>query len=206
MLCTPWPTHCIACIWTCVLATWVSARRWTLWKDGCSSNTSAQSTSMVSFRLSICFFFLSYAIWRWCMRDLCRHNSCFSAAAAAAAALHHFRWFEKKRIWKRKQERREVRLKPWDVPANVPSYRGQHISSKHVPSLGRPPRSSLYTARPLFILIFHVKKTSQFGKREKTCFMKASYLLLSSCWMTLACMEYFLNGRLQGPERNIQSR
>lgn len=30
--------------------------------------------------------------------------------------------------------------------------------------------------------------------------MKASYLLFSSCWMTLACMEDFLIERLQGPE------
>lgn len=35
--------------------------------------------------------------------------------------------------------------------------------------------------------------------------MKASYLLLSSWWTTLACMENVLIERLQGPERNIQS-
>lgn len=47
--------------------------------------------------------------------------------------------------------------KPWDVSANVPSCSTGHISSKHVPSLGLPPRSSLCTMFLLFIIIFHKK-------------------------------------------------
>lgn len=60
MLCTPWPTHCTVCTRTSVLALWVSVRRWTLWKDGCSYNTSALLTSMVSSSHSICDFFLLF--------------------------------------------------------------------------------------------------------------------------------------------------
>lgn len=64
MLCTPWLTPYTACTWTCVPAPWVSARRWTLWKDGCSSNTFALSTSMVSFWLSVCVFSpFSCTVW-----------------------------------------------------------------------------------------------------------------------------------------------
>lgn len=52
-LCTRWPTPYTACTWTCVPATWGSVRRWTPWKDRCSSNIFALSASMVSCQLWI---------------------------------------------------------------------------------------------------------------------------------------------------------
>lgn len=77
--------------------------------------------------------------------------------------------FEEKPLFKKDNSKRKVtawRRKPWDFSANVPSYRTQHISSKHISSLGLPPCSSLYTTLLLFILVFH-KKVTVWKKKKK---------------------------------------
>lgn len=122
-------------------------------------------------KLNLCFLPFPYNVWwlwwiKFSIFILEEKSWTMASLFWKKTLLFHCCSPSLQRIWKEENLKKKTeegssawRRKPWDASANVPSYRTQHISSKHVPSLGLHPCSSLYTTLPLFILVFHKKVT-----------------------------------------------